>query len=100
MTSVGIRELKNNLSAYVQEVQRGTRIAVTAHGRVVAELGPPATHRKPKPVKKLSRWEQMVADGHILLPTDTGDPFDGVDPEPLVPPGSSQAWLDWSREDK
>jgi prevent-host-death family protein len=41
MISVGIRELKNNLSRYVRQVAAGECIAVTDRGRVVAELLPP-----------------------------------------------------------
>ena len=40
MISTGIRQLKNNLSHYVRQIEAGKRIAVTAHGRVVAELVP------------------------------------------------------------
>lgn len=98
--TVGIRELKNNLSHYVREVERGKTISVTAHGRIVAELAPPATKRPKKKVKELSRWEQMIADGKIKLAEEDGDPFEGDTLEAIVPPGSSAAWLDWSREDK
>lgn len=98
--TVGIRELKDNLSHYVREVERGKRISVTVHGRVVAELVPPGTKRKRKPVKKLGRWEQMVADGRVQLAVEDGDPFEGEDLTPLFPPGASLEWLDWSREDK
>lgn len=97
--TVGIRELKNNLSHYVREVERGKTISVTAHGRVVAELAPPVAKRR-KAAKRLSRWEQMIADGKIRLAVEDGDPFEGEDLTPLFPPGSSQEWLDWSREDK
>src|ERR1700687_363048 len=41
MKSVGIRELKNRLSAYLREVRAGEEILVTARGVVVAELRPP-----------------------------------------------------------
>ena len=41
MISTGIRELKNKLSHYVRQIEAGKRVAVTAHGRVVAELVPP-----------------------------------------------------------
>jgi prevent-host-death family protein len=97
MTAVGIRELKNNLSEYVRAVERGKRVAVTSHGRVVAELVPPTAQVKKV---KLSRWEQMVASGAVHPAVEEGDPFEGDTLEALVPPGSSQAWLDWSREDK
>ena len=41
METVGIRELKNRLSAYVRRVQAGDVVLVTDRGRVVAELVPP-----------------------------------------------------------
>ena len=99
--TVGIRELKNNLSHYVREVERGKSVSVTANGRVVAELVPPAARTsKPKRAKRLSRWDQMIAEGKIQLAVEDGDPFEGEDLTPMFPPGSSQEWLDWSREDK
>lgn len=97
MTSVGIRELKNNLSKYVRDVERGKRVAVTAHGRVVAELVPPGTTRPRKSAQKLSRWEQMIADGKVQLAVEKGDPFEGEDMTPLMRPGEGLAILDWLR---
>lgn len=35
---VGVRDLKNNLSRYLDRVQHGEEIIVTAHGRPVARL--------------------------------------------------------------
>ena len=40
--SVGIRELKSNLSRCVREVRRGATIVVTEHGHPVARLVPQA----------------------------------------------------------
>lgn len=99
MTSVGVRELKNNLSKYVRDVERGKRVAVTAHGRVVAELVPPGAggqvRRQTK--KKLSRYEQLVADGVIRPALEEGDPFEGEDMTPVMRPGEGLAILDWLR---
>ncbi len=63
MASVGIRELKDNLSHYVRRVEAGERLQITAHGRPVAELGPISASRP-----RLSRWDEMVAAGTIRLP--------------------------------
>ena len=41
MKAVGLRELKNRLSAYVREVRSGDGVLVTDRGEVVAELSPP-----------------------------------------------------------
>jgi prevent-host-death family protein len=36
--TVGVKELKNKLSAYLREVRSGDRILVTDHATVIAEL--------------------------------------------------------------
>ena len=41
MSSVGLRELKNQLSKYVQRAKSGETVAITDRGVVVAELSPP-----------------------------------------------------------
>jgi len=101
MAGIGIRELKNNLSHYVRQVEGGQRISVTAHGRVVAELVPPGTHATANRRKrKLSRYEQLVADGVIRPAVEEGDPFAGLSLEPLMAPGEGLAILDWLRGDR
>jgi antitoxin (DNA-binding transcriptional repressor) of toxin-antitoxin stability system len=72
MMSAGIRELKNKLSHFVRRIEAGERIAVTAHGRVVAELGPPvrAVH-----VGSRTRFDDLVAAGIARLPVEVGDPL-------------------------
>ncbi len=42
MATVGIRELRNRLSAYLRRVKAGERLLVTERGRPVALLSPPA----------------------------------------------------------
>ena len=103
MTSVGIRELKNNLSKYVRDVERGKRVAVTAHGRIVAELVPPGDVRQARRKagkKKLSRYEQLVADGLIRPALEDGDPFEGEGTTPVMRPGEALAILDWLRGER
>jgi KaiC/GvpD/RAD55 family RecA-like ATPase len=39
--TVGIKDLKNNLSAYLRDVRQGTRILVTDRNTVAAELHEP-----------------------------------------------------------
>jgi prevent-host-death family protein len=48
MKSVGLRELKNRLSAYVREVRSGEVVLVTDRGEVVAELTPPGQGGSPE----------------------------------------------------
>ncbi len=39
--TVGVAELRQNLSRYLRRVEKGERLIVTDRNRVVAELGPP-----------------------------------------------------------
>ncbi len=41
MTTVGIRELKNQLSRYLKRVRAGERLVVTERGEPVAVISPP-----------------------------------------------------------
>ena len=93
--TAGIRELKDNLSEYVRRVEAGERLAVTAHGRVVAMLVPPdAAARGRRP----SKLEQMIADGTARPPLEDGDPLEGCTPLGL-PPGTAAALIDADREE-
>jgi prevent-host-death family protein len=74
MISTGIRELKNNLSHYVRQIEAGKRVAVTAHGRVVAELVPPGSDTG---TGGASRYDELVATG-IIEPAAKAD---GLTPE-------------------
>ena len=94
MTSLGVRELKNNLSQYVRRAEKGERIAVTAHGRVVAELGPPARAARGYP----SRIDELVAAGVIRPALEDGDPFEGW-PDIRLPPGTAARLIDEDRDE-
>jgi len=66
--TVGIKELKNNLSAYLREVRRGTRVFVADRNRVVAELHEPrAGYALDEPLDpKLAGW---IDAGIVAQPT-------------------------------
>jgi prevent-host-death family protein len=74
MISTGIRELKNNLSHYVRQIEAGKRVVVTAHGRVVAELVPPGSGPG---AGGSSQYDELVATGIIEPAADA----DGLPPE-------------------
>ena len=71
MISAGIRELKNKLSHYVRQIEAGKRVAVTAHGRVIAQLVPPDAG-----TRGASPYEELVAASVIVPATedDEGPP--------------------------
>ncbi len=70
METVGIRQLKNNLSKYVRQVEGGDVVVVTDRGRIVAELRPPA-ERRPDIHPGLLEMERK---GQIRLATRPNDP--------------------------
>jgi len=56
LARVGVRELRQNLSVYLDRVKAGETLVVTEHGHVVARLGP-----NPAPVA--SALERLIAQG-------------------------------------
>lgn len=87
----GIRELRDNLSRCIRRVEAGERIAVTAHGRVVAELVPPGARAARK-----SRFDELVASGVVRPPVETGDPLEDW-PDIRLPPGTAAELIDSDR---
>ena len=89
MASTGIRELKNNLSQFVRRVEKGERIAVTAHGRVVAMLVPPGA-------AAMSKRDQLIAEGKLMPAQDTSrTPIKW--PNLNLPKGTAQELMDFIR---
>jgi antitoxin (DNA-binding transcriptional repressor) of toxin-antitoxin stability system len=57
-----VRELRQNLSVYLDRVKKGETLEVTEHGQPIAQLGP-------RPPKSASIIDQMIADGRITPAT-------------------------------
>jgi len=95
MASTGIRELKDNLSRYIRRIEAGERIAVTAHGRVVAELVPPATASD---AGRQGRYEKLIAAGVIRPALEPGDPLEDW-PDIRLPRGTAAQLIDSDRGD-
>ena len=93
MASAGIRDLKNRLSHYVRRTEAGERIAITAHGRVVAELVPPGTTSR---AGRRSRFNELVSAGVIRPPVEAGDPLEDW-PDIRLPRGTAAALIDSDR---
>ena len=78
MTTVGVAELRQNLSKYLRLVGKGERLVVTDRNRPVAELGPP-----PSGGEAL----RLIAEGKVSRPTRRGLPqalpLAGGDPHAL-----------------
>ena len=75
--TVGVAELRQNLSHYLRRVGRGERLVVTDRNRPVAELGPAPTTGPD--------LDRLIAEGLVSAPRRRGLP------EPLELTGDSQA---------
>lgn len=64
--TVGVAELRQNLSRYLRRVERGERLVVTDRNRPVAELGPPPTTG--------AELDRLIAEGRVLRPARRGLP--------------------------
>ncbi len=85
--------MKDNLSRYIRRIEGGERIVVTAHGRAVAELVPPAAGRK----VRTTQFDQLIASGVITPPDESGDPLENC-PDIRLPPGTAAALIDLDRD--
>ncbi len=59
---VGVRELRQNLSVYLDRVKAGETLEVTEHGQPVARL-------TPRPAERMSIVDRMIAEGRITPAT-------------------------------
>jgi prevent-host-death family protein len=71
---VGVRELKDKLSAVLHRVQEGEPIEVTDNGRPIARM---------VPIRPVSVTDRLVAEGTLVLALDRDDEW--PDPEPTSP---------------
>jgi prevent-host-death family protein len=69
MERVGVRELRQNLSVYLDRVKAGESLEVTEHGHPVARLSPLS------PAKK--KIEEMIEEGRIR-PAYLHTPFNPI----------------------
>jgi prevent-host-death family protein len=64
--TVGVGELRQNLSRYLRRVERGERLIVTDRNRPVAELGPaPSTG---------AELDRLILEGRVSRPRLSGLP--------------------------
>lgn len=70
------RELRNNSSAILREVQGGETINITNHGEVVAVLVPPPAQKGPRPLKV--RKAVKRGSFHEIKSLDIGEPIQPI----------------------
>jgi len=64
MITVGVRDLKNQLSQYLQYVKRGEKIIITEHNRVIAEISSPSKEVSNTDVEIM--LEKLTATGKLI----------------------------------
>jgi prevent-host-death family protein len=79
---IGIRELRQHASVYVDLAEKGYTVDITNRGRLVAKLMPAKDPHSP--------LERLIAAGVILPAEDPGDLLD-IEPAPPLPPGRPTA---------
>jgi prevent-host-death family protein len=72
---VGVRELRQNLSVYLDRVKAGETLEVTEHGHPVARLGP-------QPPEHVSILDRMIAEGRA---TPARGSLKDLGPPPRIP---------------
>jgi prevent-host-death family protein len=80
--SIGIRELRQHASVYVDLVEKGETVDITNRGRLVARLVPAQDVESP--------LERLIAAGILRPAEDPGSLLD-VEPAPPVPEGQPTA---------
>ena len=80
--SIGIRELRQHASVYVDLVEKGQTVDITNRGRLVARLVPARDVKSP--------LERLIAAGIIQPAEDPGSLLD-IEPAPAVPEGQPTA---------
>jgi prevent-host-death family protein len=98
MTSVGIRELKARLSAYIRKAREGQTVYVTDHGRIVAELRPPRSRGASS--RAARRWEQALATEAVIPAERPGDKSWLSARSAGLPRGTAAALLDAERDER
>lgn len=90
--TVGVRELRQNLSRYLERVKDGETLTVTERGREVARLVPSPEGVDPYYLKLAEEYGATVPTGNLL------DAIRNLPPlETPAPAGTTDAFLDESR---
>ena len=95
--TVGVKELKNKLSAYLREVRAGTRVLVSDRNRVIAELREPGTRygAMENIDPALATWIEARV---VRMPTRPKEPL--AESPVHLPEGTAREILDRDRGDR
>ena len=82
-TEVGVRELRDHLSRYLDRVKAGEDLTVTEHGRPIARLVAP---------REYDRWDELMARGLIRPALEPATDID-IESLPEIPGFSLSDYL-------
>jgi prevent-host-death family protein len=88
--SVGVRELRQHLSRYLDRVKAGEDLIVTEHGREVARLVPSST----------DAYAELAARFGATVPIGRLEDIAAELPKRDAPAGTTDAFLDESRGER
>ena len=92
MKAVGIKNLKNNLSRYLDMVRQGEVVYVTDRDDVIAEIHKPIS----PPTTLLSRWQAFLNEGErrgTIVPAAQTGPSKIADLAADLPPAQGEVDL-------
>ena len=64
MVAVGVRDLKNQLSQYLQYVKLGEKVYITEHNRIIAEISLPKEELTNSDIE--TELEKMTVSGKLI----------------------------------
>ena len=100
MKSVKIGELKNHLSAYLKDVQRGEEVIVCDNNKPVARILP---FPKATAGSYEAERQELIARG-VLRPRQNTEPMDWVAfdalPGPVVSAEDAKEAIDWAKGER
>ena len=92
--TVGVRELRQNLSKYLERVKDGETLTVTERGHEVARLVPSGKDTTPGYRRLAEKFGATVPRGDLLAV------IDGLPPGRSRSDGTTDAFLDESRRER
>jgi prevent-host-death family protein len=93
--TVGVRELRQNLSRYLERVKEGETLTVTEHGHEVARLVPSHPNVDPYYLELAEKYGATVPTRRLVDAIKSLPPLDKP-----APAGTTDAFLEESRRER
>jgi prevent-host-death family protein len=72
MLMVGVRDLKNQLSQYLQYVKNGEKVIITEHNKIIAGISVPVQGKEDAIEFFEKELEKLSNEGEVILAKKTG----------------------------